>query len=74
MIDPTITGCLIKPLKKTPHGPKKRLARLFMRFSTVVLAKLEDIIGWVRGKLSRSRYIRKLMQFVQLRLATNCST
>ncbi len=45
IIDPTITGCLIKPLKKTPHGPKKRLARLFRRFSTVDLAKLEDIIG-----------------------------
>ena len=74
MIDPTITGCLIKPLKKTPHGPKKRLAPLFMRFSTVDLAKVEEIIRWVRGKLSRSRHTRKLMQLVQPRLATNCST
>ena len=53
---------------------EKRLARLLMRLSTVVLATLEEIIGWFQGKLSRNSHNRKLMPFVQPRLPTNCST
>lgn len=31
MIDPTITGCFKKPLKKTPHAPNIRAARNLIR-------------------------------------------
>ena len=63
-IDPTIIGCLIKPFKKTPHGPKKRFARPFMRFSTVVLARLEDIIKGIHGRLSGNTHSHKWPRFL----------
>ena len=65
MIDPTITGCLIKPLKKTPHGPKKRLAQVLMRSRTVALAKVEDVMRWVRGQLLRASDSQNWTPFMQ---------
>ncbi len=43
MIDPTITGCLINPLKNTPHGPKKRVTFNLMRSKSRVLVSVEGI-------------------------------
>jgi hypothetical protein len=57
MIDPTMTGCLIKPLKNTPQGPKKRLTRVFTRVSSGTLAKVDEDAAtlWMDLHLNHSR-------------------